>query len=91
MSNRNTVLFGASLLAAIGAVAVDYSVSDAPRAVAAQVEDAAPCAAATPSPASGARNYDDIANDYSSGSAPAPAPAPMPAENDANPCSAGVL
>ena len=91
MSNRNTVLFGASLLAAIGAVAVDYAVSDAPKAVASQVEDYAPCAAATPAPTAGARSYDDIASDYSSDGAAPPAPAAAPAENEMNPCSAGVL
>jgi hypothetical protein len=91
MSNKNTALFAASLLAASGAIAVDYVTSDAPSAVAAQEETYNPCAAA-PAPVAGQRDYDAIADDYSgSGSAPAAAPAPAPAPADSNPCSAGVL
>lgn len=88
MSSRNTVLFGASLLAAVAAVATDYAVSDAPQAAAAHEESYNPCAAAAPA-APGERSYDDLADDYSGGTAPAPAPAPAP-QDSANPCSAGV-
>lgn len=89
MSNKNTTLFAASLLVAVGAVAADHVTSDAPVALAAHEENLNPCAAAAPPPAPGERNYDDIADDYSIGGAPAPAPSPAPAA--ANPCSAGAL
>ena len=91
MSKKNTALFGASLLAAIGAVAADYAISEAPKPLTAQEETYNPCAAATPAKP-GQRNYDDVADDYSGGSAtPAPAPVPAAAPADGNPCSAGVL
>lgn len=91
MSNKNTVLFGASLLAAVGTVAADH-LTAAPPANAAQVESFNPCAAAKPPPGPGQRNYDNIADSYSRG-APAAAPAPAPASAPAalNPCSAGGL
>ena len=92
MSSKSTALFGASLLAAIGAIAVDYATSEAPKAAASHEESFNPCAAAMPAPKAGERNYDDIADDYSGGAAaPAPAPAPSPSPADSNPCSAGVL
>ena len=81
MSSKSTALFGASLLAAIAAIAVDYATSEAPTAVASHGESFNPCAAAMPAPKAGERNYDDIADDYSGGAAaPAPAPSPSPAE-----------
>ena len=55
MSNKNTALFAASLLAATGAIAVDYVTSEAPSAVAAQEETYNPCAAAAPAAAPGLR------------------------------------
>lgn len=92
MSSRNTALFAASLLAAVGAVAADHLTSEAPVAVAtAQEQSQNPCAAAAPPPALGERNYDDIADDYSNDGAAAPAPAPSPAPAAGNPCSAGPL
>lgn len=92
MSNKNTALFAASLLVAVGAVVADHVTSDAPVALAAQEQALNPCAAAAPPPAPGERNYDDIADDYSSGGAAvAPAPAPSPAPAVGNPCSAGTL
>lgn len=92
MSNKNTALFGISLLAAAGAIAVDHVTSDAPSAVAAQEEAYSPCAAAAPAPVAGQRDYDAIADDYSgAGSTPAAAPAPAPAPANSNPCAAGVL
>lgn len=93
MSNRNTALFAASMLAAVGAVAADHVTSEAPSAVFAQEQSLNPCAAAAPPPAPGERNYDDIANEYSTDGAAASAPAPLPAPGpvDLNPCSAGVL
>jgi len=91
MSSRNTILFGASLLAAVGAIAVDHATSEAPRPVLAHQEEDSPCAAAIPA-TSGARSYDDLADDYSGApAAPAAAPAPAPSPSDGNPCSAGVL
>jgi hypothetical protein len=90
MSSKSTALFGASLLAAIGAIAVDYTTSEAPKAAASHEESFNPCAAAMPAPKAGERNYDDIADDYSGGAA-APAPAPSPSPADSNPCAAGVL
>lgn len=93
MSNKkNTALFAASLLVAVGAVAADYVTSEAPAPLTAAEESFNPCAAALPPPAPGQRNYDDLADEFSGGTAvpaaPAPAPAPSP---DINPCSAGLL
>ena len=91
MSNKNTPLFAASLLAAVGAIAADHLTSAAPAATSiAQEESFNPCAAAVPTKPGG-RNYDDIANSYSTGGAPAPAPAPAPASSIENPCSVGAL
>ena len=89
MKNKNTLLFGASLLAAVGAIAADHATSEAPKATLAQEETYNPCAAATPAKP-GERSYDDLADDYSGStpSAPAPAPAAAPA---GNPCSVGTL
>ncbi|MFC4624840.1 hypothetical protein ACFO1V_06320 [Daeguia caeni] len=88
MSTKNTLLFGASLLTALGAIAADYATSEAPKPALAQDENFNPCAAAVPA-APGARNYDDLADQYSGGAAPAP----EPSEPDAggNPCSAGAI
>ncbi len=94
MSNKNTLLFAASLLVATGAVAVDYAVSDAPAPAVALQADSNPCAAGVPAAPRlpGQRNYDDIADGYSGGpGAVAPAPAPAPGAADMNPCSAGLL
>ncbi|MFC5387310.1 hypothetical protein ACFPLB_15225 [Aquamicrobium segne] len=93
MSNKNTTLFAASMLAAIGAIVADHVTSEAPVATLAQEEGFNPCAAAAPPPAPGERNYDDIANEYSSdgAAAPLPAPLPEPGSADLNPCSAGLL
>lgn len=90
MSRKNTALFGASLLAAIGAIAADHLTSEAPRPALAQQEDHNPCAAAMPA-TPGQRDYDDLADDYSGGSAPMPSAAPAPAPAGANPCAAGAL
>lgn len=90
MSSRNTALFAASLLVAVGAVVADHVTSEAPAAMTAQEENLNPCAAAAPQAAPGERNYDDIAEDYSS-DAVAPAPSPAPAPASGNPCSAGTL
>ncbi|WP_188722673.1 hypothetical protein [Nitratireductor aestuarii] len=91
-SNRNTILFGASLLAAVGAVSADHLTSAAPAPkVASQEESFNPCAAAVPS-RPGQRNYDSLADTYSRGAAaPAPAPAPAAAPAALNPCSAGAI
>jgi hypothetical protein len=90
MSNKNTALFGASLLAAIAAVAADHITSDAPKPVIAQQEDYNPCAAAVPAKP-GQRSYDDLADDYSGDAAPMPPAKPAPGPADSNPCAAGAL
>lgn len=91
MSKRNTALFGASLLAALTAIAADHATSEAPSPSSVQQEEYTPCAAAVPTtPAQ--RNYDDLADDYSGATPAAPKPAPAPAPSNAeNPCSAGSL
>lgn len=93
MSNtKNTALFAGALLVAVGAVAADYATSEAPAPKTAAQESFNPCAAAAPAPAPGQRNYDDLADQFSGGSAVPAAPAPEPAPaSDINPCSAGVL
>lgn len=91
MSNKNTALFAASLLITVGAVAADHAGSEAPVVLAAQEETLNPCAAAAPPPAPGERNYDDIANDYSSDGALTPSPSPSATPAAINPCSAGAL
>lgn len=88
MANKNTALFGASLLAALGAIAADHMTSDAPKPVASQEVEVNPCAVAMPAKP-GQRNYDDLVNDYSSEVAPAPAPAAAPKPSNVNPCSIG--
>ncbi|PWL18484.1 hypothetical protein DKP76_05140 [Falsochrobactrum shanghaiense] len=90
MSKKNTLLFGASLLTAFGAIAADYAVSDAPAPVASQDESFNPCAAALP-PAPGQRSYDDLASQYSGAAADAPAPEPAAPPAGGNPCSAGAF
>lgn len=89
MNNKSTFLFGASLVTALGAIAIDYTISEAPKPLLAHEESFNPCAAAIPAKI-GQRNYDDLAEDYS-GSAVAPAPLPAPSQENSNPCSAGVL
>ena len=87
MTHKNTMLFGAGLVMALGAVAADYKASEAPKPVAANEEAYNPCAAA-PVKKKGGRNYDDIAAG-NSGVVPA---APAPSTSSApltNPCSMG--
>lgn len=85
MTTKNTMLFGAGLVMAMGAVAVDYKTSAAPKPVSAAEENYNPCAAAMPKK-KGGRNYDDIAAG-ASGAAPAvPAPRAVKAA-PTNPCS----
>lgn len=92
MSKKNTLLFGASLVTVLGAIAVDYATSEAPKPTLAQDESFNPCAAAVPK-ASGQRSYDDLADEYSGGTtAPTPEPATRPdAVSGGNPCSTGAL
>lgn len=82
------MLFGATLLTAIGALAVDYVTSEAPQPRMAQDESFNPCAAALVTKPGG-RNYDDLADDYSGSVAPLPEPVAPPSGD--NPCSAGIL
>lgn len=82
------MLFGASLLTAIGVVAADYVTSDAPKPRLAQDENFNPCAAALIAKPGG-RNYDDLADDYSGSTVPSPEPAASTSSD--NPCSAGIL
>lgn len=85
MTTKNTMLFGAGLVMAMGAVAADYKTSAAPKPVSAAAENYNPCAAAMPKK-KGGRNYDDIAAG-ASGAAPAvPAPRTVKAA-PTNPCS----
>lgn len=93
MSKKNTALFAGALLAAVGAVAVDYATREAPAPVTAAQENVNPCGAAAPTPVKpGQRSYDDLADQYSGDGAAAPAAAPLPAPaTDVNPCSAGLL
>ncbi|GHD20884.1 hypothetical protein ACFOEZ_20405 [Tianweitania populi] len=91
MSKKNTLLFGASLAAALGAITADYAASEAPPAAIAKDQTSNPCAAAPPTMPR-QRSYDDLANEYSGGPAAAPAPEPAPPPDPAsNPCSAGTL
>lgn len=90
MSKKNTLLFGASLLTAIGAIAVDYATSEAPKPTLAQDESFNPCAAAVPAKP-GQRSYDDLADEYSGDRSSAPAPKSVEPPSGGNPCSAGTL
>lgn len=90
MSNKNTLLFGASLLTAIGAIVADYATSEAPKPTLAQDESFNPCAAAVPAKL-GQRSYDDLADEYSGDVPSAPAPKPVQPPSAENPCSAGSL
>lgn len=87
MSSKNTMLFGAGLVMALGAVAADYATSEAPKPLAAAEENYNPCAVALPKK-KGGRNYDDIA-EGGTGQVPA-APAPKQSgKAPQNPCSIG--
>jgi hypothetical protein len=88
MKTKNTALFGASLLAALGAISADHLTSDAPKPKASQEQEVNPCAAAMPVKP-GQRNYDDMVDDYNSDIAPAPTPAAAPKPETGNPCSIG--
>ena len=90
MKSKNTALFGASLLAALGAIAADHATSEAPKASIAQQEEVNPCAAAMPVKA-GQRNYDDLVDGLGSSAPLAPAPAAAPKPQTENPCSIGSL
>lgn len=90
MSKKNTLLFGASLVTALGAIAVDYATSEAPKPTIAQDESFNPCAAAVPK-APGQRSYDNLADEYSGGVVPQPEPTAPTVPAGGNPCSAGAL
>ena len=87
MSSKNTMLFGAGLVMALGAVAADYATSEAPKPIASAEENYNPCAVALPKK-KGGRNYDEIAE----GKARAVPTAPLPktsGQPPQNPCSIG--
>lgn len=86
MSKKNTLLFGASLLTAVGAIAIDYATSEAPKPSLAQNESFNPCAAALPA-TPGQRSYDDLAGEYSGDSTPQT----YESNDNASPCSAGAI
>lgn len=88
MKNKNTALFGASLLAALGAIAADHATSDAPKPSVTQLEEANPCAAAMPAK-TGQRNYDDLVDGLGSSAPVAPPPMASPKPQTENPCSIG--
>lgn len=90
MSKKNTLLFGASLLTAIGAIAADYATSEAPKPTLAQDESFNPCAAAVPAKP-GQRSYDNLADEYSGNTPAAPTPRSVEPQSGGNPCSAGTL
>ncbi len=91
MSKKNTLLFGASLVTVLGAIVADYATSEAPKPAIAQDESFNPCAAAIPK-VPGQRSYDNLADEYSGGTAPTPEPAVRSnAVSGGNPCSAGAL